>query len=141
MKFQLTFETYTKESMENGDCSASGWVCPAGCTSQLSPSEPNDLSWDLREVADRFRGYEIQPSSSTVNQRSWLIIDSSQDDFLSPYGFWSGLPTESKEEEIISASIGVHRPDGITDASWLRVQRLLLGRPIYQPSTVPALAR
>ena len=52
-------------------------------------------------------------------ESGWLSLDPQSDFWLSP--FWRDLAGQ----DALGVTAAVHRPDWITDASWLRVCRLL----------------
>jgi hypothetical protein len=86
--------------------------------------EPWEGEWDLQEIVEQFgRGYRPEGDGSGVPR--WLSFEASCDDLVSPCDGWSFLGEEIDGEEVIGGGLSVHRPDWITDGSWLRVCRLL----------------
>lgn len=123
-RFRLTAEAITAESCEAGDAAERGWLTSWGCLSD----EYGDSCWDLRDLADLLgRGYRPEGDGAAVPR--WLTFEASSDDVISPCDGWSFLEDLEGDEEAIGGSISVHRPDWISDGSWLRVCRLLGWRP------------
>jgi hypothetical protein len=111
--FRVTYETVTAESAEQGDYAESGWLDWLG-----SPVDNyTDSVWDLRDLMDRLAGHYAKGDGGTVP--SWITLDPESDFWLS--SFWRNIAGE----DALSVTASVHRPDWITDASWLRVCRLL----------------
>lgn len=111
--FRVTYETVTAESAEQGDFAESGYLDWQG-----SPVDQySDSVWDLRDLTDRLAGCYAEGSGGRVP--SWITLDPGSDFWLSP--FWRDLAGEDG----LGVTASVHRPDWITDASWIRVCRLL----------------
>jgi len=111
--FRVTYETVTAESAEQGDCADCGWLAWNG-----SPcDEYHESVWDLRDLTDRLAGCYAEGDGDTVPR--WVTLDPQSDFWLSP--FWRDLAGE----DALSVTASVHRPDWITDSSWLRVCRML----------------
>jgi len=103
----------TAESAEQGDCADCGWLAWNG-----SPcDEYHESVWDLRDLTDRLAGCYAEGDGDTVPR--WVTLDPQSDFWLSP--FWRDLAGE----DALSVTASVHRPDWITDSSWLRVCRML----------------
>jgi hypothetical protein len=111
--FRVTYETVTAESAEQGDCADRGWLSWNGCPCD----EYHESCWDLRDLTDKLAGCYAEGDGDTVPR--WVTLDPQSDFWLSP--FWRDLAGE----DALSVTASVHRPDWITDASWLRVCRLL----------------
>ena len=111
--FRVTYETVTAESAECGDYAEHGWLSWNGC-----PCDDYIHSdWDLRDLLDRLAGCYAEGDGAAVP--SWLTLDPQSDFWLSP--FWRDLAGE----DALGVTAAVHRPDWITDSSWIRVCRLL----------------
>lgn len=111
--FRVTYETVTAESAELGDFAESGYLDWQG-----SPVDQySDSVWDLRDLTDRLAGCHAEGSGGRVP--SWITLDPGSDFWLSP--FWRDLAGE----DALGVTASVHRPDWITDASWVRVCRML----------------
>ena len=111
--FRVTYETVTAESAECGDYAEHGWLSWTGC-----PCDDYIHSdWDLRDLLDRLAGCYAEGDGAAVP--SWLTLDPQSDFWLSP--FWRDLAGE----DALGVTAAVHRPDWITDSSWIRVCRLL----------------
>jgi hypothetical protein len=111
--FRVTYETITEESAEQGDYAESGWIDWTG-----SPCDDYAEScWDLRDLLDRLGGCYAEGDGASVPR--WLSLDPQSDFWLSP--FWRDLAGV----DALGVTASVHRPDWITDASWIRVCRCL----------------
>lgn len=111
--FRVTYETVTAESAEQGDYADHGWLSWNG-----SPCDEYHAScWDLRDLLDKLAGCYAEGDGAAVP--SWLSLDPQSDFWLSP--FWRDLAGE----DALGVTASVHRPDWITDSSWIRVCRLL----------------
>ena len=111
--FRVTYETVTAESAEQGDVADRGWLDWRGCP----VDEYFDSCWDLRDLTDKLAGCYAEGSGGPVP--SWITLDPQSDFWLSP--FWRDLAGE----DALGVTASVHRPNWITDASWIRVCRLL----------------
>jgi hypothetical protein len=117
--FRVTYETVTAESAEQGDYAESGWLDWLG-----SPVDQYcDSVWDLRDLADKLAGCSAEGDGDRVPR--WITLDPGADFWLS--SFWCDLAGE----DALGVTASVHRPDWITDASWLRVCRMLGWRCRY----------
>ena len=111
--FRVTYETVTAESAEQGDYAESGWLDWLG-----SPVDSYaDSEWDLRDLMGSLAGHYAEGDGDTVPR--WITLDPQSDFWLT--SFWRNIAGE----DALSVTASVHRPDWITDASWLRVCRLL----------------
>jgi len=111
--FRVTYETVTAESAEHGDAAERGWLDWRGCPCD----EYHESCWDFRDLTDRLAGCYAEGDGATVP--SWITLDPQSDFWLSP--FWRDLAGE----DALSVTASVHRPDWITDSSWIRVCRML----------------
>ena len=111
--FRVTYDVITEESAQQGDTAENGWLDWRGY-----PVDAYDQScWDLRDLLENLQGYRAEGTGEAVPR--WICIDSESDFFLS--AFWRRFAGD----DAIGASVHVHRPDWITNASWLRVCRIL----------------
>jgi len=111
--FRVTYETITAESAECGDYAECGWLSWLG-----TPEDDYTGSvWDLRDLTNKLAGCHAEGTGESVPR--WISLDPGSDFWLSP--FWRDLAGE----DALGVSASVHRPDWITDASWLRVCRVL----------------
>lgn len=111
--FRVTYETVTAESAEQGDFAESGYLDWLG-----NPVDwCSDSEWDLRDLTDKLAGCYAEGDGDKLPR--WITLDPGSDFWLSP--FWRDLAGE----DALGVTASVHRPDWITDASWLRVCRLL----------------
>ena len=115
--FQATYELITAESCEQGDAADRGWL------NWLGDAVDNawDSQWDLQDLT-RLTGYRWESDGSDVPR--WLTCDADISDLCQRARPW-GFIADHRDGEPIGASISIHRPDWITDASWLRVCRVL----------------
>jgi hypothetical protein len=111
--FRVTYETVTADSAEHGDAAERGWLDWRGCPCD----KHHDSVWDFRDLTDKLAGCYAEGDGATVP--SWITLDPQSDFWLSP--FWRDLAGE----DALSVTASVHRPDWITDSSWLRVCRML----------------
>lgn len=111
--FRVTYETVTAESAEAGDYAEAGYLDWRGCP----VDQYSDSNWDLRDLTDKLAGCYAEGSGGPVP--SWIVLDPQSDFWLSP--FWRDLAGE----DALGVTASVHRPGWITDASWIRVCRLL----------------
>jgi len=114
--FRVTYETITEESAEIGDAAERGYLSWQG-----TPEDDYAQSvWDLRDLTDKLAGCWAEGDGATIFATPrWLNLDPGADFWLSP--FWRDLAGD----DALGVSVSVHRPDWITDSSWLRVCRLL----------------
>jgi hypothetical protein len=114
--FAVTYSIYSEESVESGDVAAQGYCDTSGCD-----VEREDWSWALADLL-QFKGYRFEGDGARIP--SWISCDASMTDlFGQPSGFWRDLLED--ESDVCSAEVSIHRPDWITNASWIRVCRLL----------------
>lgn len=115
--FKATYELITAESCEQGDVADQGWL------NWLGDAVDNawDSHWDLQDLT-RLTGYRWESDGSDVPR--WLTCEADWSDLIRLARPW-GFVAEQRDGKPIGASISIHRPDWITDASWLRVCRLL----------------
>jgi len=111
--FRVTYETVTQESAEHGDADQRGWLDWRGCRCD----EYWESEWDLRDLSERLSGCYAEGDGASVPR--WITLDPQSDFWLSP--FWRDLAGE----DALGVTASVHRPGWITDASWLRVCRML----------------
>ena len=117
--FRVTYSTVTEESAEQGDYADHGWLDWSGC-----PVDSYAESvWDLRDLTDKLAGHYAEGDGAKVPH--WVTIDPESDFWLS--SFWRNIGGD----DAVSVTASVHRPDWITDGSWLRVCRLLGWRCRY----------
>ena len=115
--FQATYELITAESCEHGDAADRGWLDWLGD----AVDNPWESVWDLQDVT-RLIGYRWESDGSDVPR--WLTCDADMSDLCQRARPW-GFIADHRDGEPIGASISIHRPEWITDASWLRVCRVL----------------
>ncbi|NKB45144.1 MAG: hypothetical protein GKS03_12805 [Alphaproteobacteria bacterium] len=113
--FQTTYEIITEESVQHGDFAECGWLDWRG----ESVDNPWESHWDVQDLL-RLKGYRFEGDGSTVPR--WITADADMTDTIHPAGVWSFL---GNEDQPLGGSISIHRPDWITDSSWIRVCRLL----------------
>lgn len=111
--FRVTYTTVTEESAEQGDYAESGWLSWNG----RPCDDYADSAWDLRDLLDRLAGCCVEGDGAAVPR--WVTLDPESGFWFSP--FWR----EIAGDDALGVSASVHRPDWITDSSWLRVCRLL----------------
>jgi hypothetical protein len=111
--FRVTYETITEESAAEGDAADRGYLDSWGAP----VDEPESSVWDLREIIDRFSGYAAYGGGGRIPD--WITISPESNLFLDSW--WRDVAGE----DAIAADCSVHRPDWITDSSWLRVCRML----------------
>ena len=119
--FRCTYEVVTAESVTEGDASDRGYLDWRG----NAVDEARDSHGDLQDLA-RLSCYRFEADGGPVP--SWVTCEALNDDLIKPQGAWAFLETAqhcSAGDEVWGGSISIHRPDWITDASWLRVLRLL----------------
>ncbi len=116
--FKATFDLITAESCEQGDHAACGWL------SWLGDMVDNacDSHWDLQDIL-RLKGYRLEGDGSSVPR--WLSAEADMSDLIHCARPWAFLADSPEDQETIGGTISIHRPDWITDASWLRVCRML----------------
>ena len=116
--FRVTFEVFTDESVADGDAAQRGWLDSSGCP----VDEYHESVWTFRELLEHLGGHRPEGDGDRVP--CWVTVDPGSDFWLS--SFWRDLAGE----DALGAQASVHRPDWITDASWLRVCRALGWRPL-----------
>ena len=73
--FRVTYETFTAESCEAGDCSDRGWLDWLG-----SPvDQPVDSHWDLQDLC-RLQGYRFEGDGARVPR--WLTCEADMSDLI-----------------------------------------------------------
>lgn len=102
MKFNVTYGIITPESAENGELDESGFIC-----------ENEDLRYAIKDLfrtrTNQVGGIEcIEPSDSRVNHSRWITVYNSME-----------YVTGAHEHR------SLHRPEGLSDASWCRIVRLI----------------
>ncbi|NBS69027.1 hypothetical protein EBT31_08950 [bacterium] len=112
--FRVTFETITAESAELGDAAERGWLDFWGAP----VDEPESSEWDLRDLLNRFAGYPETYGDGDRIPR-WITVSPGSDFWLDSW--WRDLAGA----DALAVDCSVHRPDWITDASWIRVCRML----------------
>ena len=112
--FRVTFETITEESAEIGDAADRGYVDSWGAP----VDEPESSEWDLRDLAGRFAGCAETVGDGAPVPR-WITVTPGSDFWLDCW--WRDLAGG----DAIAVDCSIHRPDWITDASWIRVCRML----------------
>ena len=118
-RFRVTYSVTTDESAECGDFAAHGYLDWQG-----NPvDEYYESEWDLRDLTDKLSGHYAEGDGARVP--SWITIDPESDFWLS--SFWRSIGAD----DVSSVQAYVHRPGWITDASWLRVCRMLGWRNRY----------
>ena len=112
--FRVTYETITEESAEQGDAAERGWLDSWGAP----VDEPESSEWDLRDLVNRFAcNAETYGDGDRIPR--WVTVSPGSDFWLDSW--WRDLAGE----DAIAADCSIHRPEWITDASWLRVCRML----------------
>lgn len=111
--FRVTYETVTADSAEHGDVAERGWLDWRG----YPADDYYDSAWYLRDLTDKLAGCYAEGTGETVPR--WISLNPGSDFWLSP--FWRDLAGD----DALGVTASVHRPDWITNASWLRVCRLL----------------
>jgi len=81
-----------------------------------------DSHWDLQDIL-RLKGYRLEGDGSSVPR--WLSAEADMSDLIHCARPWAFLADSPEDQETIGGTISIHRPDWITDASWLRVCRML----------------
>ena len=115
--FRVTYETITAESAEHGDAAERGWLDWRGCPCD----DAADSMWDLRDIIDRFCGCSAYGDGANVPR--WITVSPGSDFYLCSW--WRDLAGD----DAIAADCSIHRPDWVTDSSWIRVCRMLGWRP------------
>lgn len=112
--FPVTAEAITAESCEHGDAEQHGYIDYLG--NWLD--EPD--TWDLRHLLDCLPSGRWEGDGSTVPR--WITLEPDSDAWLD--SLYSNL-AEDVPGDVISIGLNVHQPPQLTDASWLRVCRVL----------------
>ena len=114
--FRCTYEVVTAESCEHGEAFDRGYLDWQG----NAVDRELDSHWDLQDLA-RLSDYRFEGDGDRVPR--WVTCEATSDDLFEPQGgVWSFL---NDTDDAIAGSISIHRPDWCTDASWLRVLKLL----------------
>ena len=111
--FRVTYEIITEESASMGDVSERGYVDSWGAPVDESTSS----DWDLRDLINRFKGLEDYGDGARVPR--WLTVSPGSSFWLDAW--WRDLAGN----DAVAVDCSIHRPDWITDSSWLRVLKLL----------------
>jgi len=119
-----TADVITADSAEHGDAAERGYV---DCLGRLWDNSDH-ASWDLREVIAQMGGRWVEGSGGRCPD--WLTFESQNDDHLRSSDSWSAWRWMG-EDDVIGMTVSVHRPRNITDASWIRICRLLGWRYRY----------
>ena len=111
--FRVTYEVVTEDSAADGDAAERGYLSNTG-----SPVDDySESAWTFQDLREHMLGFLAEGDGDNVPR--WITLDGGLDFYLS--GFWRDFAGE----DAIGASVAVHRPDWITDASWLRICRML----------------
>jgi len=113
--FCCTYEVITAGSCEQGEALDHGYLDRYG----EAVDEAYDSHWDLQDLS-RLSGYRFEGDGAKVPR--WLTCEAGMDDLIKPQGVWSSL---NGTDDVLGGTISIHRPDWCTDASWLRVLKLL----------------
>lgn len=112
--FRVTYETITEESAEHGDAHSLGYIDSWGAP----VDEPWASEWDFRDLVDRF-GCNSEAYGDGAPVPRWVTVTPGSDFWLDSW--WRDLAGD----DAIAVSCSIHRPDWVTEASWLRVCRML----------------
>jgi len=118
--FRASYEVITEASCQQGDAEQRGWLDWAGDIVDSADQSHWDLD-DLKEL----QGYRWEGDGARVP--SWVTAEADMGDLMScrcPWRFLADVGAIS-DSEVIGGTISIHRPYWITDASWLRVLRIL----------------
>jgi hypothetical protein len=113
-----TADVITVDSAEYGDVAERGYV---DCLGRLWDDSDHAV-WDLREVLAQMAGR--RPEGSGGRCPDWLTFEGQNDDHLLRADSWSAWRFMG-QDDVIGMTVSVHRPRDITDASWLRICRML----------------
>ena len=116
--FRCTHETHefvTAGGSEMGYVTDRGYLDWQG----KAVDEAHESHWDLRDLA-RLSGRRFESDGAKVPD--WVVCEADTTDLIKPEGAWSFLGCT---DDVIGGSIYIHRPGWCTDASWLRVLKLL----------------
>lgn len=120
--FRCTYEAVFHGDAIHGEASERGYLDWQG----NAVDEAHESHWDLQDLA-RLSVYRFEGDGSRVP--SWVTCEVDMEDLIRAQGVWSFLAAAQEraegEEEVIGGCISIHRPDWCTDASWLRVLKLL----------------
>jgi len=112
-RFVVCYATYTEVSVSMGDFDHCGF-----CDTNGADIDREMSCWQLTDLL-KFRYCQFEGDGSKVPR--WITATA---DFLQlQQGFWQDLV--DNDSDIIGAEVSIHRPDWITDSSWLRVCKLL----------------
>jgi hypothetical protein len=117
--FRVTYCVITEDSAACGDHAHQGYIDSWGAP--VDDATASD--WDLRDLLARFEGCAVYGDGAPIPR--WVTVSPESDLYL--LSWWRDLAGD----DAIAADCSVHRPDWVTDASWLRVCRLLGWRPRY----------
>ena len=116
--FRATYELITAESCEQGDTAEHGYLDWLG-----DPVDnPCESHWDLQDLL-RLKDSYWEGDGDEIPR--WITCDAEQGEISQCYRPWGFLSDGPEGQDVIGGSISIHRPDWITDASWLRVCRVL----------------
>jgi hypothetical protein len=116
--FRVTAATIAADA--DGDYNRQGYI------SSFATWEDDDVysDWDFRDLYDRFRGVRFEGDGANVPR--WVSSDGNDSSvFLDPFSM--GL----MDDDDVAIVYSIHRPDWITDSSWLRVLKCLGWKPRY----------
>ena len=122
--FRATYDLITAESCEAGDHADCGYLDWLG-----DPVDnPWESHWDLQDLL-RLKDSYWEGNGGRIPD--WITCNAEQGEVCQCYRPWGFLAEGPEGQEVIGGSISIHRPDWITDASWLRVCRALGWRGRY----------
>jgi hypothetical protein len=115
--FRVTAGTIAADA--DGDFNRQGYI------SSFATWEDDDVysDWQFRDLIDIFRGVRFEGDGANVPR--WVTSDCN--DSVLPDPFDSCL----MGDDDVAIVYSIHRPDWITDSSWLRVLKCLGWKPRY----------
>lgn len=117
--FRVTYDCINEESCELGATCESGYLAANG----IAVDEYYQSDWEFRDLTDRLTGYYVEGDGAKIPR--WVTIYPESQFFID--SFWQSFcPSDA-----ISATVSIHRPDWISDASWLRVLKVIGWRNKY----------
>ena len=111
--FPVTAEVVTAESCENGDAEQRGYI------DSLGNWQDEQDCWDLRTLLDRLPSGRWEGDGSSVPR--WITLECDSDGWLNP--LWQDVSADIGD--VLSVGFSVHQPPQLSDASWLRVCKIL----------------
>jgi hypothetical protein len=111
--FPVTAEVVTAESCESGDAEQRGYI------DSLGNWKDEQDCWDLRTLLDRLPSGRWEGDGSSVPK--WITLECNSDGWLSP--LWQDVSADIGD--VLSVGFSVHQPPQLSDASWLRVCKIL----------------